>query len=103
MDGTPMEYANVEIRLAGSLENTVIKEVSIPEIPILKSLHGHDAVVNVKKSRSATVDQAVERDRLEKVYTPGIVEKLFPGVTSKLPLSLADIGLEEPSVEAKKK
>lgn len=100
-----MEYAQVTVRLAGSLENTVVKEVSVPEIPILKSLHGHDAVVDISKSRVAPVEQAVERDRLEKVYGPAIVEKAFPGVTSKLPSTLSDVGIGSPveEVATKKK
>lgn len=98
-----MEYAQIEVRLAGSLENTVIKEVSVPEIPILKSIHGHDALVNIKKTRSDAVDGKEERDRLEKNYTPVIVEKLFPGVMNKLPQTLVEIGEEEPAVEATSK
>lgn len=100
----PMEYAQVTVRLAGSLENTVIKEVSIPEIPILKAIHGHDAVVEISKTRTAEVEQAAERDRLDKAYGTPILEKLFPGVTSKLPTTLVDIGLEQPvEATAKKK
>ena len=98
-----MEYAQIEVRLAGSLENTVIKEVSVPEIPVLKSLHGHDAVVNIKKTRADAVDQKEERDRLEKQYTPVVIEKLFPGVMNKLPQTLVDIGIEEPSIESTSK
>ena len=99
-----MEYANVEIRLAGSLENTVLKEVSTPEIPVLKHLHGHDAVINIKKSRAEEIDLKAERDRLERQYTAPVMEKLFPGVTSKLPTTLVEIGEEAPvEVVSKKK
>jgi len=99
-----MEYAQVTVRLAGSLENTVTKEVSIPEIPILKAIHGHDAVVEISKTRTdSTVAEAVERDRLDKVYGTPILEKLFPGVTSKLPRTLVDIGVEQPAETSKKK
>ncbi len=99
-----MEYAQVTVRLAGSLENTVIKEVSVPEIPILKAIHGHDAVVDISKTRSEPVADAVERDRLDKVYGTPIIEKLFPGVTAKLPSTMVDIGLEVPvETVAKKK
>ena len=99
----PMEYAQIEVRLSGSLENTVIKEVSAAEIPVIKSLHGHDAVVNIKKTRSDAVDQKEERDRLEREYTSPVVEKLFPGVLGKLPQTLVEIGVEEPVVETAKK
>lgn len=98
-----MEYAQIEVRLAGSLENTIIKEVSAAEIPVLKSLHGHDAVVNIKKTKVEAIDSKVERERLERFYTPAVVEKLFPGVLGKLPQTLVDIGEEEPVVEATSK
>lgn len=98
-----MEYANVEIRLAGSLENTVRKEVSSPEIAVLKAIHGHDAVVNIKKSRTAPTEQAVERSRLEKNYGESVIAKFFPGVTSKLPATLAEVGVEVPEETSKKK
>ena len=98
-----MEYANIEIRLAGSLENTVIKEVSAPEIPVIKSVHGHDAVIKIKKTRTTPVDLKVERDRLEQIYTAPLIDKLFPGVVSKLPTSLIEVGVEEPVAETSKK
>ena len=98
-----MEYAQIEVRLAGSLENTVIKEVSVPEIPVLKSIHGHDSLVNIKKTRTDAVDQKEERDRLEKQYTAAVIEKLFPGVMNKFPQTLAEIGEEEPVVDATSK
>jgi hypothetical protein len=98
-----MEYANVEIRLAGSLENTVLKEVSVPEIPVLKAIHGHDSVLNIKKSRLGEVNSKEERERLERQYTPAIVEKLFPGVLNKLPTTLAEIGEEAPVESTSKK
>jgi hypothetical protein len=98
-----MEYANVEVRLAGSLENTVRKEVSSPEIAVIKALHGHDAVVNIKKSRVSPVDQATERDRLGKFYGDDVIAKFFPGVTSKLPTTLAEVGVEVPEETSKKK
>jgi hypothetical protein len=98
-----MEYAKIEVRLAGSLENTVVKEVSAAEIPVIKSLHGHDSVINIKKTRVEAVDHKEERDRLEKEYTLPVVEKLFPGVLGKLPQTLVEIGVEEPSVEATSK
>jgi hypothetical protein len=98
-----MEHANVEIRLAGSLENTVRKEVSAPEIAVLKALHGHDAVVNIKKSRTASVELGVERARLEKNYGEAVIGRFFPGVTAKLPSTLAEVGVEVPEETSKKK
>jgi hypothetical protein len=60
-------------------------------------------VVNVKKTRTTQVDHKAERDRLENVYTVATIEKLFPGVVSKLPVSLSEVGIEEPASETAKK
>lgn len=90
-----MEYAKAEIRLAGSLENTVVKNVSAPEIAVLRQIHGEDAVVNAIYSHSdSEVTQKAERERLSKFYNPGVVEKLFPGAIGKLATTLSEVGVE---------
>ena len=95
-----MEYANIEIRLAGSLLNTVKKEVSAPEIVVLRQIHGLDGVANVVKTRVDQASGSEERDRLNKVYNPEVVEKLFPGALGRIPTTLVEVGAEEPVVEA---
>lgn len=90
-----MEYAKAEIRLAGSLENTVVKNVSAPEIAVLRQIHGDDSVVNAIYSHSdSEVTQKSERERLSKFYNPGVVEKLFPGAIGKLATTLSEVGIE---------
>ena len=92
---TAMEYANTEIRIGGSLENTVIKEVSAPEIAVLRAIHGDDALVNTSKTR---LDDAVtsrsERERLQKTYGDEVLKQLFPGALSVLPSRLSEVGIE---------
>lgn len=89
-----MEYAKAEIRLAGSLENTVVKNVSAPEIAVLRQIHGDDSVVNAIYSHSdSEVTQKSERERLSKFYNPGVVEKLFPGAIGRLATTLAEVGI----------
>lgn len=95
-----MEYANAEIRLSGSLENTVHKEVSASEIPIIKHLHGHDAVLNVKKSRVEKVDLADERIRLDVTYTPDVVAKVYAGSASRLFETLEEVGYPDDAAVA---
>lgn len=98
-----MEYANTEIRIAGSLENTVIKEVSAPEIAVLRAIHGDDALVNTVKSRvNGDVDGRSERERLTKIYGGEVLKKLFPGALSVIPSKLADVGIEGFESKAKK-
>jgi len=100
-----MEYANAEIRLAGSLENTVIKTVSAPEIAVLRQLHGDDAVVEVTYSHEGDISQKAERERLSKFYNPFVVEKLFPGAIGKLATTLSEVGIatEVPAKPTKSK
>ena len=98
-----MEYANTEILIGGSLENTVIKEVSAPEIAVLRAIHGDDALVNTVKSRSdASVDVRSERERLTKVYGGEVLKKLFPGALSVIPSKLIEVGIEGFETKGKK-
>ena len=90
-----MEYANTEVRIGGSLENTVIKEVSVPEIVVLRAIHGEDALININKTRAdASVTARGERERLAKNYGEEVLKKLFPGALSVLPSKLAEVGVE---------
>lgn len=91
-----MEYANAEIRLAGSRDNTVIREVSASEIPLLKAIHGDDSVINIKPSRTEDINLKAERERLAYAYNKELVEKLYPGVLGKIPATLAEVGIEVP-------
>ena len=94
-----MEYAKAEIRLAGSNDNTIVREVSAAEVPLLRTIHGPAVFVKIEKSRADAVGSAEERDRLSKLYDNELLEKLFPGALGKLPLSLAEVGIEEPVAE----
>jgi hypothetical protein len=98
-----MEYANTEIRIGGSLENTVIKEVSAPEIAVLRAIHGSDALVNTSKSRTdLDVNARVERERLAKIYGGEILSKLFPGALGVIPTRLEEVGIEGFAPKGKK-
>ena len=99
---TCMEYANTEIRIGGSLENTVIKEVSAPEIAVLRAIHGEDALVNTVKSRIGDIEARNERERLTKIYGVEVLKRLFPGALSVIPSKLADVGIEGFESKSKK-
>ena len=87
-----MEYANVQIRLSGSLENVVQKEVAASEIPVIRELHGHDAVLFVAPTRTEKIDLAEERIRLDITYKPEVVSKIYAGAAARLFENLADVG-----------
>lgn len=97
---TVMEYANVEIRLGGNLHNTVIKEVSAPEIAVLRKIHGADAVNRIVKTRVDTVVNRAERERLEVAYGKDVIIAAFGGEFAKLPEVLGDVDAGEISEDA---
>lgn len=101
------------VRIAGSTQHVQTgKVVTIPEIAVLRHVHGTDAVSITGKAPAATtkVDgmserprtDADERERLRKIYdrpTPDsepITDKLF-GPLAKLPTRLSDVGVDAAS------
>lgn len=101
-----MQLCNLELRIGGSMLHTVPKIEATPaEILILKSLHGDDAVVNVRPTRMDKRSHDFEWDRLSKLYDQGgamaapgeesrsVMQRLFPGAVKKLPVALKEIGL----------
>lgn len=105
-----MRQYSVSVRLGGSTQQVVTgKIVTIPEIAVLRALHGSDAIVDVcpapKEIREIARTDAEERDRLKRRYdhpTPDaepLVDKLFGGPLGRLPTKLAEIGID-PRAEA---
>lgn len=98
----------VDVRLDGSMQHVVSnKIVTVPEIAVLKVIHGADAIQNVRPRKAggkdildARSDEDLRRD-LRKRYDKDerkIVDVLF-GVHGKLPTSLKQIGID-PAAEA---
>lgn len=98
-----MQVFNARIRLAGALETEVSKRgLTVPEIHILRRIHGPDAVVGLEHVGYAEIDPADERERLDYEYGAGLnnlhedlktsVEKLFGGDFAPLPEELRDFG-----------
>ena len=88
------------VRLAGSMQHvTTNKRVTVPEIAVLRRVHGEDAVIDVRPAGETTRTDAEERERLRKTYdnaTPDsepLVDRLF-GALGKLPTSLAQVGID---------
>lgn len=58
-----------KVRLSGNLYNEVPKsDVTIPEINILRVIHGGDAIADIKEIKPVDRTDAEERDRLAHVY-----------------------------------
>lgn len=96
-----MQIFNARVRLAGALETEVSKRgLTVPEIHILRRLHGPDAVVGIEHAGYAEIDPVDERERLDYEYGAGLsnlhedlktsVEKLFGGDFAPLPEELRD-------------
>lgn len=90
-----MQRVNCEVRLSGDVGNTVLKTgVSPAEIVILRDLHhGPEAVINIQPTHMDKVQHRVERSRLANIYGHHVVDRIFPGEFSQLPVSLKDIAL----------
>lgn len=96
-----MQFCKVEIQLGGDMTNTVIKSgVSVPEIVLLREIHGGAPSVRVISIESTKpVSSAEELGRLRHEYSTAVtdlgerlVDKVFPGVGVKLAQTLDDIG-----------
>lgn len=94
-----MQRNTVTVRLSGELGNTVEKTgVSPAEIIILRAIHGgDDAVVNIRPTGMDKMPHIQERARLDFAYGAAVVDALFPGKLSQLPVSNSDIGVEAPN------
>lgn len=96
-----MNVFNATVRIGGMLEQEVAKRgLTIPEIIVLRRLHGNDGVINIEHAGYADVDSIDERERLDYIYGNGLshlhedqktsIEKLFGGDYTPLPEELRD-------------
>jgi hypothetical protein len=107
-----MRVFSCKVLLSGSRYNEVVKpEVTIPEIYVLRHIHGDDSVIDIKPLGREAFDNIAgggrvmrtdrtERERLHKLYDPRkkLLDKLF-GVGQPLPSVLEgvdDIAQTEP-------
>jgi hypothetical protein len=101
------------VALNGDITFTVFKQdVTVPEIAILRAIHGPDSVRDIKPLHMDKRSHSEERSRLMHEYgnakdhkDESIFEKLFPGL-SPLPVHFKDIGIEiadeEPVIQEEK-
>lgn len=100
-----MQLVSATVRLGGKVDQEVLKGhepikggmldgISVAEVAVLRFIHGNDAVTQVQALRQDKRSHQFERKRLQTLYGDTVVDKLFPGVTTKLPISLKDIEIE---------
>ncbi|CAB4120920.1 hypothetical protein UFOVP4_11 [uncultured Caudovirales phage] len=100
-----MQVCKLEVRLNDSPGHTVHKtDVTPAEIQVLQAIHGESAVANIQPITMDKRSQTFEWDRLTGIYgrapdglmdagNGALLERLFPGASKKLPVSLKDIGM----------
>lgn len=105
-----MEYANATVRIGGSLLHTVDKVgLTVPEVIVLRMVHGSDAVVNLKycplkdapygkkhkdDEEYREYSDIDEMERLINTYGEEVVVAGFPGHSPNFPKTFKDIGIE---------
>lgn len=101
-----MQMVSGTIRLAGKVDHQVFRSedapMSVAEVAVLRHLHGNDAVVEIRPVRNDKRSHQAERRRLEEFYGEAAVTTLFPGLHTKLPVSMKDIEIEEIEEPAEK-
>ncbi len=98
-----MQICNCTVAIGGEAGMTVLKErVTVPELAILRVIHGEDAVRNIEVIADESVDSADERSRLGSLYKApeNVVRDTF-GAAGALPKTLDDAGISDEFVISK--
>ncbi len=96
-----MHFCSATVRLTGDLRNTVARTtfhpVSWPEIEVLRHLHGHDAVIDVKPFVTVEQSAKAEKERLRLIYGNVVLEDVFPGRNPQMEMEAPGAKLPEPT------
>ncbi len=88
-----MHFCTCAVRLGGDLRSVVVRDefspVSWPEIEVLRSIHGEDAIVDVKPFISVPQSSRAEKDRLALKYGFEKMEEIFPGRNPQMEMEAA--------------
>lgn len=92
-----MQICNITVAIGGDAGMTVHKErVTVPEIMILRAVHGEDAVRSIEVIEDVEMDSSEERIRLGSVYkNPETVVRDVLGAHGALPKTLDDAGISD--------
>lgn len=87
-----MHFCTAKIALSGDLLNVVHRDsfapVSWPEIEILRTLHGEEAITDIKPFVRIEQSAKDEKHRLAVIYGAEIVEHVFPGRNPQMQLDV---------------
>ena len=91
-----MELYSCKVRHAGNRGMEIpVDEVTPADIVLLRHVHGPDSVHSVRHIRQSNRQQAKERERLARKFSPRVFQEAYPGIAPRLPLTLADAGLRD--------
>lgn len=90
-----MQVCDCLVLIGGDIGNSVMKYgVTAPEVAILRSIHGDDAVRDIVIKSNDKIDHLAERDRLGISYKDEIISGLF-GKFGDLPETLAEARVQD--------
>lgn len=98
-----MQVVNCTVAIGGEAGMTVLKtNVTVPEIMVLRAIHGEDAVRNIEVLSNEDISSNDERERLLSIYKmpEGIVKETI-GATGPLPKTIDESGIGDEFVISK--
>jgi len=98
-----MQVVNCTVAIGGEAGMTVLKtNVTVPEVMVLRAIHGEDAVRNIEVISNEDISSNDERDRLLAIYKmpEGIVKETI-GATGPLPKTIDESGIGDEFVISK--
>ena len=98
-----MQVCNCSVHIGGEAGMSVVKNfVTVPEIMVLRAIHGEDAVRNIEVTSNEDIDSNEERNRLLSIYLmPEGVVKDTLGATGPLPKTIDESGIGDEFVISK--
>lgn len=97
-----MQTANVTINVGGDKGTQVHKSVTAAEIPVLRAIHGDDAVSNIDPTGEVERSNREELDRLRETYGRATdtenrshFNTIYPGAGARVFQTLDELGLPE--------
>lgn len=96
-----MEIFSAEVNLGGDIRNSVVIHLlTVPELEVLRRVHGHDAVWNISKTADdGSIENDRERETLQLKYGPEVVSNTF-GPYGPLPTKIAELKIPEAQVKS---
>jgi hypothetical protein len=90
------------VRIGGDIRTVMprgeFNPVSWPEIDVLRTLHGDEAVTDVKPIAKVQQTAKAEKLRLTHIYGAATVEDVFPGKNPQMELDMPGAKLPDPPV-----